>query len=158
MFTLHLLVLSQPSLAWYCLKKEQRLSKAAGRAPWHGQRGSVLSSTRLSFPSPSHGGSFHTPRFWQRREWHSGLGHETFHMTMLGQKLLCNFRMGKESKKGGWLRKGGGSKHYITSLHKYKQKKVCVMFQEYLLGLIWSVSVEENLFCRYILPLWMAVF
>lgn len=37
-------------------------------------------------------------------------------MAMLDQELLCSFRMGKESKKGGWLVQGGGLKHYISHL------------------------------------------
>lgn len=139
------------------LKKEQRLSKAPGTAPWHGQS---VSSTRFFFPSLS-------PRDPSMPSGFDSWGCDTVdldmrfffsYMAMFDQELLCNFRMGKESKESGRLLKSGGLKHCITSLHKYKQKKVCVMFQEYLLGLIWSMSVEKNLFCPCILPLTMAFF
>lgn len=68
-------------------------------------------------------GSLHHPRFWQLREWHRGLGHETFHTAVLNKESLCNFSMEKESTKGGWLLKDwvwSTTSHLFTKINRKK--------------------------------------
>lgn len=102
-------------------------------------------------------GSLHCSRFWQSREWHRGLGHEIFHMHcwMRSCSAISGWRK-KALKVGGYLKIGVWStaSHLFT---KIISKKLRVQFQEYPLCLIWSISVEKNLF-PYILSLLVAFF
>lgn len=158
MCTLHLLAVSHLSLAWCCLKKEQRLSKAAGTALWCGQRGSAWSSRRLSFPSLSPGAPSMPPGF-------DSWGSDTVILDMRLSTWQCWTRScsaisgwGKKARRVDGYLKGGGVKHYITCLHKYKQKKsMCsvsgISSRSHLIN-----KCRENLFCPYILPLTVGCF
>lgn len=156
MSTLHLLVLSHLSLAWCCLKKSKDCPKLLAQPRdtvrvWVAQGSSFPAWAPWIPPCPQ----VLTAEDVTQWTWTWDF---VFPHGNVGPGTTLQFQDGKESKESGRLLKSGGLKHCITSLHKYKQKKVCVMFQEYLLGLIWSMSVEKNLFCPCILPLTTAFF